>query len=292
MENKAYKFLLLLFSIHVAVYYAHAQNDKLKLWYNRPATKWTEALPIGNGRIGAMIFGGVQQDRIQFNEETLWTGEPRDYNRKGAYKYLPQLRQLLFEGKQKEAEQLAEEQFMGLKSGAGDKEAWFKKVRAENNLVYASVTFDDAKWKQMQVPSYDGWEAVGFQGLDGAVWLRTSFELPANWKGEDLVLDLNRIRDQDFTYVNGKLVGSMESTEPRKYIIPKDVLVSGKNVIAVQVLNYFDKGGIAGYKDTARHIGVYPKVKENEKISLVKKWKYFIQNDEPPATPHYQADYQ
>jgi alpha-L-fucosidase 2 len=49
-----------------------AQN--LKLWYKQPAIKWTEALPIGNGRIGAMIFGGVENDRIQFNEETLWNG--------------------------------------------------------------------------------------------------------------------------------------------------------------------------------------------------------------------------
>src|SRR6478672_13249126 len=236
--------------------------QSLKLWYNKPSAKWTDALPIGNGRLGAMIFGGVDTDRIQFNEETLWTGGPRDYNRKGAYQYLPQLRQLLFEGKQKEAEQLAEEEFMGLKSGAGDKEAWFNKVRNQGALVYASAKFDDSKWKEMRVPSYDGWEAVGFQGLDGAVWLRTSFELPPNWKGEDLVLDLNRIRDQDFTYVNGKLVGSMDNTDPRKYAIPKDVLVAGRNVIAVQVLNYFDKGGIAGYKDTSRHIGVYPKGKE------------------------------
>lgn len=280
---------LFLFSLFTSQ--AFSQQD-LKLWYNQPSAKWTDALPIGNGRIGAMIFGGVDTDRIQFNEETLWTGYPRDYNRKGAYKYLPQLRQLLFEGKQKEAEQLAEEHFMGLKSNEGDEAAWFKKVRAENNLIYAYAKFDDSKWKEMKVPSYDGWEAVGFQGLDGAVWLRTSFDLPANWKGEDLVLDLNRIRDQDFTYVNGKLIGSMGSTEPRRYIIPKNVLVSGKNVIAIQVLNYFDKGGIAGYKDTSRHIGIYPKEKENEKISLVKKWKYFIQNDEPPAAPRYQADYQ
>jgi alpha-L-fucosidase 2 len=273
-------------------YFAFSQQQDLKLWYNKPSAKWTDALPIGNGRLGAMIFGGVETDRIQFNEETLWTGQPRDYNRKGAYKYLPQIRQLLFEGKQKEAEQLAEEHFMGLKSNEGDRNTWFKKLRAEKNLVYASMKFDDSKWKEMSVPSYNGWEAVGFEGLDGAVWLRTSFDLPANWRGEDLILDLNRIRDQDFTYVNGKLIGSMESTEPRKYIIPKNALVNGKNVIAVQVLNYFDKGGIQGYKDTTRHIAVYPKGKENEKISLVKNWKYFIQNDEPPAVPHYEADYQ
>ncbi len=269
-----------------------AQRQDLKLWYNKPSAKWTDALPIGNGRLGAMIFGGVGQDRIQFNEETLWTGEPRDYNRKGGYKYLPQIRQLLFEGKQKEAEQLATDHFMGMRSDEGSKNAWFKKVTASGNLVYTSSKYDDAKWKEIQMPSFDGWEAVGHEGLDGAVWLRTSFSLPENWKGQDLILDLNRIRDQDFTYVNGRLVGSMESTEPRKYTIPKNILTPGRNVIAIQVLNYFDKGGLAGYKDTSRHIGIYPANREGEKISLVKKWKYFIQDDEPPPVPRYQADYQ
>lgn len=272
--------------------FSFSQKRDLKLWYNQPSRKWTDALPIGNGRLGAMIFGGVDTDRVQFNEETLWTGKPRDYNRKGAYKYLPQIRQVLFEGKQKEAEQLAGEHFMGLQSEAGNREAWFKKVRAPKNLVYASVNYDDSQLKEMNVPSWNGWEAVGFEGLDGAVWLRTSFDLPANWKGEDLVLDLNKIRDQDFTYVNGKLVGTTANTDSRKYIISKNVLVRGKNVIAVQVLNYFDKGGITGYKDTLRHIAVYPKGKEDEEISLVKKWKYFIQDDEPPPVPHYEADYQ
>ena len=79
----------------------------LKLWYKQPAAQWTEALPVGNGRIGAMIFGGLERDRIQFNEETLWTGGPRQYSRPGAYRYLDTIRQLLFEGKQKEAEALA-----------------------------------------------------------------------------------------------------------------------------------------------------------------------------------------
>jgi alpha-L-fucosidase 2 len=266
----------------------------LKLWYNKPAVKWTEALPIGNGRLGAMIFGGVEQDRIQFNEETLWTGEPREYNRQGAYKYLDTIRQLLFAGKQKEAEQLAEKEFMGLKSNEGKKGEWFAAVRSMKGMSGdpSSPTYDDRQWKEMQVPSYEGWEAIGYEGLDGALWFRTSFDLPEAWKGKNLVLDLNRVRDQDFTYVNGKLVGSMESTEPRRYVIPKDVLVSGRNTIAVQVLNYFDKGGIAGYKDTSRHIGIYPEGDEKSKLSLVRNWKYFVQNDAPPAVPRYQADYQ
>lgn len=272
-----------------------AQNSSLKLWYNKPAAKWTEALPIGNGRIGAMIFGGVEQDRVQFNEETLWTGEPRNYNRSGASKYLDTIRQLLFEGKQKEAEVIAEQNFMGTKSGEGKKEEWINEVRSLKGVSGnpALEKYDDSKWKTMEVPSFDGWEAVGFEGLDGAVWLRTYFDLPVDWMGKNMVLDLNRIRDHDFTYVNGKLVGSMENNEPRKYIIPKENLHAGKNSIAVLVLNYDNKGGIAGFKDTTRHVGIYPEGEnEQHKISLNGKWKYFIQNDEPPAVGKYQADYQ
>ena len=96
-------------------------NTQLQLWYSKPATKWVEALPIGNGRLGAMVFGGVEQDRIQFNEETLWTGGPGNSNRDGAANYLPEIRRLLFEGKQEQAEALAEAKFMGLKSGGGKK---------------------------------------------------------------------------------------------------------------------------------------------------------------------------
>ena len=106
-----------------------AQTQPLKLWYEQPAVKWTEALPIGNVILVAMIFGGVAEDRIQFNEETLWTGEPRDYNRPGASQYLDTIRQMLFEGKQKEAEQLAGEKFMGMRSNEGSKSDWVKSMR-------------------------------------------------------------------------------------------------------------------------------------------------------------------
>lgn len=272
-----------------------AQTQPLKLWYEQPAVKWTEALPIGNGRIGAMIFGGVNQDRIQFNEETLWTGEPRDYNRPGAGKYLDTIRQLLFQGKQKEAELLAGEKFMGMRSNEGSKVDWVKSMKALKGVKGdpSLEKYDDSQWKTMPVPSYEGWEAVGFEGLDGAIWFRTYFNLPGDWFGKNLVLDLNRVRDHDFTYVNGHLVGSMESTEGRKYIVPAKYLHPGHNSIAIQVLNYFDKGGIAGHKDTTQHINLYPAdAIELAKLSLNGDWKYFIQNDEPPAVPYYQADYQ
>lgn len=271
-----------------------AQNQNYKLWYNKPAVKWTDALPIGNGRLGAMVFAGLESDRIQFNEETLWTGEPRDYHREGAANYLAEIRKLLSEGKQKEAEDLAAEKFMGMKSTEGKKEQWLKDMRSFKGMAGnpSLETYDDSKWEFFKVPTYEGWETQGLE-IDGAVWFRTTFNLPDSWSGKDLVLDLNRIRDQDFTYVNGKLVGTTNSNEARRYIVPKNVLKKGTNTIAIQVLNYFDKGGIAGYKDTTRHIGVYPEGADISKgISLVKPWKYKIQNDEPPAVAKFQADYQ
>ena len=86
------------------------------LWYLQPAAKWTEALPIGNGRMGAMIFGGVTDERIQFNEDTLWTGHPQDYANTNALKVLPKIRELLGAGKNKEAGWLAKSNFLGTPS--------------------------------------------------------------------------------------------------------------------------------------------------------------------------------
>jgi len=93
---------------------AQAESGPAILWYDKPAAKWTEALPIGNGRLGAMVFGQTEQERVQLNEDTLWFGEPHDYAHPGAVKYLPELRRLLFEGKQGDAQSLAMQHFMSV----------------------------------------------------------------------------------------------------------------------------------------------------------------------------------
>jgi alpha-L-fucosidase 2 len=89
------------------------QWSRLKLWYDKPAGQWTEALPVGNGRLGAMVYGTVQTERLQLNEDTVWAGHPVDRDCIGAYKYLPEARRLIFEGKYVEAQRIMQRQFMG-----------------------------------------------------------------------------------------------------------------------------------------------------------------------------------
>ena len=83
-----------------------SQDDSLLLWYDKPAAEWTEALPVGNGRLGAMIFGGPANEQLQLNEDTLYAGSPYDPNNPEALKALPEARRLIFEGKYKEAHDL------------------------------------------------------------------------------------------------------------------------------------------------------------------------------------------
>src|SRR5580658_8277316 len=90
---------------------AGADSD-FRLWYRQPAVQWEEALPVGNGRLGAMVFGGVAKERIQFNVSTVWTGEPHDFTHPRAYNYLNQQRQQLFNQKQAEAKNHAMNEFM------------------------------------------------------------------------------------------------------------------------------------------------------------------------------------
>jgi alpha-L-fucosidase 2 len=86
----------------------------LALWYAKPASAWVEALPVGNGRLGAMIYGGAAREQIQFNEATVWTGAPHEYQHAGAAAHLAEVRKLLFEGKQADAERLALEHMMSV----------------------------------------------------------------------------------------------------------------------------------------------------------------------------------
>ncbi|MDT9726158.1 glycoside hydrolase family 95 protein [Xylanibacillus composti] len=88
-------------------------RDQWKLWYSSPASAWEEALPLGNGRLGAMVYGGADKDVIQLNEDTLWSGFPRDTVNYEARRYLRQVRELIREGRHADAERLVQAHMLG-----------------------------------------------------------------------------------------------------------------------------------------------------------------------------------
>ena len=102
------------FAAVAAVSVCGAAPDASLLWYDKPAERWTDALPVGNGQMGAMVFGGVGNERVQFNEYTFWTGRPHSYVHEGAADALPEIRQLVAEGKKREAAALADRTFLAV----------------------------------------------------------------------------------------------------------------------------------------------------------------------------------
>lgn len=115
---------------------ASPPEEPLTLWYRKPAMKWeTEALPIGNGRLAGMVFGGVERERIQLNEETVWDGEYIDRHNPEALKNLPEVRRLLFQGKNKEATNLAARTMLGKPS----------RIKSYQTLGDLVLTFPEVK---------------------------------------------------------------------------------------------------------------------------------------------------
>jgi len=109
-------FLRLLLGLGLLAALANVRADQpagpLTLWYAAPATNWTSALPLGNGRLGAMVFGGVEQEKLQLNEDTLWAGGPYAPNNTNTLALLPEARRLVFAGKYAEAQKLIGDQMM------------------------------------------------------------------------------------------------------------------------------------------------------------------------------------
>jgi alpha-L-fucosidase 2 len=106
---------ILTLSINNRTSIAQNQPSGRTIWFTRPADSWNEALPVGNGRLGAMIFGGIEKEHLELNEASVWTGEQRWDANPEALKSLPEVRRLLFQGKFREAEELAQKNLMGRK---------------------------------------------------------------------------------------------------------------------------------------------------------------------------------
>ena len=138
-------------------------QQNLKLWYNKPATVWTEALPVGNGRLGAMIFGGVNEELVQLNEATLWSGGPVRQNvNPQSPQYLPKVRDALFRGEYDSANALVKkmqglysESFMPLGDlvirqnfGEAHPSAYYRDLNIEDGMSVSKFTIDGTEYKR------------------------------------------------------------------------------------------------------------------------------------------------
>src|SRR5437879_12967646 len=117
MKKKLPLFLTVLFTF--LSYTGFCQQSNLQLWYTKPATHWEETLPLGNGRLGMMPDGGIEHENIVLNDITLWSGAPQDANDDEAYKYLPEIRRLLADGKNDEAQAVVNKNFICKGIGSG-----------------------------------------------------------------------------------------------------------------------------------------------------------------------------
>ena len=273
-------------------------NDVIELWYKQPASIWEEALPIGNGRLGAMIYGGVEKEHLQFNEETLWDGKPREYQRNDAHLYLNKIRQLLFEGKQDEAESLASEVFMGKRlyedTFDDDKLIWCDSILQSSRFKeFVLPNCDDAGWDSMYIDGKSVWERNGLPDLDGSVLLKKNIIIPDSWINKDLILNLGNIKDQDFTYFNGHLIGSTDvSNTNRTYIIPKKYVNKGLNIISILINNYLSTGGLNAVRKPPYKMHIKPFKTKTAPLFIEEYWKYKVMDSNPPVYPQYEASYQ
>lgn len=133
-----------------------------KLWYNKPASHWLEALPIGNSHLGAMVYGGTDVEEIQLNEETFWSGSPHDNDSKKSLAVLPEVRRLIFEGKEGDAAKLIDQNFIpgphgmrflplgSLKLNLGHKDVsnYRRELDLGNALTTTSYVYNGVKYER------------------------------------------------------------------------------------------------------------------------------------------------
>jgi sialate O-acetylesterase len=151
-------------------------------------------------------------------------------------------------------------------------EEWWRKNDPGSATTpgWAAPSIDETGWKTIRLPQ--PWEDAALPDYDGVVWFRKTFELPAEWAGRDLILDLGPIDDRDTTFVNGVRVGAMNQWDaPRSYRISAGVLKPGVNSIAVRVL---DTGVAGGFTGTPEQMKITPVEGKAAPISLAGDWTY------------------
>ena len=229
------------------------------LWYEQPAESWTDALPVGNGRLGAMVFGGVTQERIQLNVDTLWAGPPFPKTPDGAGDALREARMLFFAGNPAEGEKLIADKFLA--QGYPDRSyqtlgdlriamavpgqnlprdvsvSGWKRGAVGQSIELAALAddFDDSSWAAgaLDVPE------------NSSVVFRARFQLTAAQARRFNRISFSPIDDESVVFVNGKEVGRTSVYNQAYRFDATGSLHEGKNVVAVGVTNHGGPGNMA-----------------------------------------------
>jgi alpha-L-fucosidase 2 len=251
--------------------FAMTSESELKLWYRQPAepggmtaetrndSDWTSALPVGNGRIGAMAFGGVDTERILINEDTIWCGPPNPVQSDDSAKYIAQARTLLFQGKNAEAQELLQSHVMAAGEGRrsfqplGD--LWIQMLYPKRSQAAAIKV---KGWKRQPSGSFPGATAKDFDDSSWpAVQSPKDLEVPPNSKvvfrstfdvanpGALSSIQLSPIDDDSIITLNGFEIGRTSVyNQPYRFDI-RNKLSRGRNVLAVEVHNDGGAGNMA-----------------------------------------------
>ncbi len=195
----------MLFVCAVAMAADKLDNDQ-RLWYDAPATCWLEALPLGNSRMGAMVFGGTDTEQIQLNEETFWSGGPHNNNSSTSLRYLTEVRSLIFDGKEKEAENIINREFvkgphgmryltlgsLNLQFGHKDVKDYVRDLDLQTATSSTSYIYNNVKYTRKVIASLaDGVVLVNIKASKkGALsfTLTQSCQLPTEVKAEGATL--------------------------------------------------------------------------------------------------------
>jgi alpha-L-fucosidase 2 len=164
-------------------------NDYLKLWYNAPAGKWVEALPVGNGRLGAMVFGTAAQEKIQLNEETIWAGQPNNNINPEALAAIPEIRKLMFAGKFREAQQKADEKVMNQTN-----QGMAYQPAGDLNIAFPGHENTEAYYRELDITSAI---ATTRYTVDGVEYMRETF---AAFTGQVIVVRLTASQPGKITF--------------------------------------------------------------------------------------------
>lgn len=219
---------------------------------------------------------------------SYWGGTPAEaWTRMGALEAMPETKPMA-------------DHYKAVSANPGEAQAEYERKLAEYNKTarfadpgnqgfakgYANLNFDDFTWATLKLPQ--GWENSGKKELDidGAVWFRKKIQIPADWAGKELMLELGQIDDTDNTYFNGVLVGQIDETipnswqTPRVYRVPANLVKAGESVIAVRAM---DSGGGGGIHQGPLRVSLA--VGSSEPIKLESDWKYLIEASRPtPAS--------